>query len=373
MISRCLYPPLKTCLVERCRSSTLQVQVQDVQNWRWWSSALLDEARLVLSVWFIQTGNVSRRVSQSGVSRSRPHKPPQSPSSSGTVGASWRACVAAPAVGTGEFEVCKALPLAHLIHQVQEAFVEQSVAWWSDRAWWHNLLAWCCTQGCRSWSGTCSLREITSQRGSLHPCRSISAHLAEDIHLQNSTVILQLVFQLVCMLLQRCECKFCIPRSLKNFCWLGCMLFWGTVASIIDSEKNSIWHCLPAKQSDQGGSSERLRYSNFTLKRKHMGVNITINGIQICRVCLHWSVWFQLVFLLCWCLFIQVWITIASTFSSDSEQMLRKYLQSNCIMLEDKQNKTRKEYNSLNVTNCLTATSLSPVPPALKLPKSVIY
>jgi hypothetical protein len=37
-----------------------------------------------------------------------------------------------------------------------------------------------------------------------------------------------------------------------------------------------------------------------------------------------------------------------------SEQMLRKYLPSNCIMFEDNQNNTRKEHNSLNVTNLRT-------------------
>ncbi len=67
MISRCLYPPLKTRCIERYRSRALQVQVQDVQNrWRW-SSALLDEARLVLGVRRIQTGNVWRLVSQSDI------------------------------------------------------------------------------------------------------------------------------------------------------------------------------------------------------------------------------------------------------------------------------------------------------------------
>ncbi len=41
---RCLYPQPKTRCIERCRSRALQVQVQDVQNQRRRSSALLDEA-----------------------------------------------------------------------------------------------------------------------------------------------------------------------------------------------------------------------------------------------------------------------------------------------------------------------------------------
>ncbi len=49
MMERCLYQQPKMRCIERCWSRTLQVQVQDVQN-RWWSSALLDKARLVLSV-----------------------------------------------------------------------------------------------------------------------------------------------------------------------------------------------------------------------------------------------------------------------------------------------------------------------------------
>ncbi len=76
MISRCLYPPLKTRCIERCRSHALQVQVQDVQNqWRW-SSGLLDEARLVLGVRRIQTGNVRHRVPQSVIVLGRwaPHQ-----------------------------------------------------------------------------------------------------------------------------------------------------------------------------------------------------------------------------------------------------------------------------------------------------------
>jgi hypothetical protein len=39
-------------------------------------------------------------------------------------------------------------------------------------------------------------------------------------------------------------------------------------------------------------------------------------------------------------IFIRVWIRLALAFPSDSEQMLRKYLPSHCIMLEDNQNKT---------------------------------
>jgi hypothetical protein len=50
MMARCLYPPPKTRCIERCQSRALQVQVQDVQNRRWWSGALLDDARLVLGV-----------------------------------------------------------------------------------------------------------------------------------------------------------------------------------------------------------------------------------------------------------------------------------------------------------------------------------
>ncbi len=42
MISRCVYPPPKTRLVERCGSRALQVQVQHVQNRRRWSGVLLD-------------------------------------------------------------------------------------------------------------------------------------------------------------------------------------------------------------------------------------------------------------------------------------------------------------------------------------------
>ena len=58
-------PILKTGCIERCQSRALQVQVQAVQNQWWWSSALLDEARLVLGVRRIQTGYVRHRVSQS--------------------------------------------------------------------------------------------------------------------------------------------------------------------------------------------------------------------------------------------------------------------------------------------------------------------
>ncbi len=42
-------------------------------------------------------------------------------------------------------------------------------------------------------------------------------------------------------------------------------------------------------------------------------------------------------FCFCWLVCIRVWITVASTLPSDS-QKLRKYLLSNCIMLEDNQN-----------------------------------
>ena len=58
-------PILKTGCIERCQSRALQVQVQAVQNQWWWSSALLDDARLVLGVRRIQTGDVRHRVSQS--------------------------------------------------------------------------------------------------------------------------------------------------------------------------------------------------------------------------------------------------------------------------------------------------------------------
>jgi hypothetical protein len=78
MISRCLYPPLKTCLVERCRSRALQVQVHDVQNQQRWSSTFLDEARLGVRRIRVQTGDVkcvpvSHRPWTSG-------PPPSSPS-----------------------------------------------------------------------------------------------------------------------------------------------------------------------------------------------------------------------------------------------------------------------------------------------------
>ena len=76
MISSCLYPPLKTRCIERCRSRALQVQVQDVQN-RWLrSSALLDKARPVLGVRRIQTGNARHSVSKSVIVLGRwtPHQ-----------------------------------------------------------------------------------------------------------------------------------------------------------------------------------------------------------------------------------------------------------------------------------------------------------
>ncbi len=49
-MTRWLYPWPKTRCIERCRGRALQVQVQDVQNRRHWSSALLDEACFVLCV-----------------------------------------------------------------------------------------------------------------------------------------------------------------------------------------------------------------------------------------------------------------------------------------------------------------------------------
>ncbi len=63
----------KRACIERCRSRALQVQAQDVQNRRRWSSALLEEARLVLGV---RRFRPRRRVSQSGVVRARraPHQ-----------------------------------------------------------------------------------------------------------------------------------------------------------------------------------------------------------------------------------------------------------------------------------------------------------
>ncbi len=82
MMVRCLYQQLKTLCIEHCRSRSLHVQVQEVQNQLQWSSALLDKARLVLSVWRIQTCyHVLRCVPQSFVST----KPPPSSSSSDTV------------------------------------------------------------------------------------------------------------------------------------------------------------------------------------------------------------------------------------------------------------------------------------------------
>jgi hypothetical protein len=59
----------------------------------------------------------------------------------------------------------------------------------------------------------------------------------------------------------------------------------------------------------------------------------------------HQSVGFQFVIFPYILVFIRVWITVASTFPSDSEHMLQKNLPSNCIMLEDNHNKTGKEHN----------------------------
>ncbi len=107
MMVRCLYPPPKTRCIECCQSSALQVQVQDVQNSWLWSSALLDEARLVLGVRRIQTGDVRRSVSQSFVRwRPAPHQ---------------------------------AAPVLIVRHS------------------WR--LAWCCTQCCPYRSGTCRLQD----------------------------------------------------------------------------------------------------------------------------------------------------------------------------------------------------------------------
>ncbi len=94
--------------------------------------------------------------------------------------------------------------------------------------------------------------------------------------------------------------------------------------------KISIWNCLPAKHSDQDGKGERnlrKRCSNFTARRISREANILalINRIPINNFCLHWSIWFQLV----------TGLDHSSLpFPSDSEELLRKYLPSNCIMYQ---------------------------------------
>jgi hypothetical protein len=54
MMARCLHQQLKMCCIGRCQSRALQVQAQDVSNRRQWSSALLDEPRLVLGIQHIR-------------------------------------------------------------------------------------------------------------------------------------------------------------------------------------------------------------------------------------------------------------------------------------------------------------------------------
>ena len=73
MMARCLHQQPKMRCIGRCRSRALQVQAQDVWNRRRWSSALLDEPRLVLGVRRIRP---RRRVSQSVVvwARWAPHQ-----------------------------------------------------------------------------------------------------------------------------------------------------------------------------------------------------------------------------------------------------------------------------------------------------------
>ncbi len=50
MMARCLHQQPKMCCIGCCWSRALQVQAQDVQNRRRWSSALLDEPLLVLCI-----------------------------------------------------------------------------------------------------------------------------------------------------------------------------------------------------------------------------------------------------------------------------------------------------------------------------------
>jgi hypothetical protein len=103
LMTRWLYPPPKTHCIERCRSRTLQVQVQDVQNQRRWFSTLLGEALLVLVVKrFLMLANTTWAFS------------------------------------------CKPMQPA---------------------AWLDNLLPWCCMQGHHSWSWTRHLQELTNQLG----------------------------------------------------------------------------------------------------------------------------------------------------------------------------------------------------------------
>jgi hypothetical protein len=144
------------------------------------------------------------------------------------------------------------------------------------------------------------------------------------------------------MQLQRCECNFCVLSNLKNFCWLGYVLFWSTVVPIIDSKKTQFeFVCQPrtvirveemrgrgALTSLQGGKVGRQTYWHRSI------------GFQFVSFAYIDQYDSNLVILSCWLVYKRVWITVASTFPSDSEQMLRKYLPSDCIMLEDNQNKT---------------------------------
>jgi hypothetical protein len=90
----------------------------------------------------------------------------------------------------------------------------------------------------------------------------------------------------------------------------------------------SRWNCLPAKHSDQGGRGERnlrKRCSNFTTRSISKDANILalINRIPIYIFCLPWWIWFHLV----------TGLDHSSLpFRSDFEELLRKYLPSNCIM-----------------------------------------
>ncbi len=194
MISRCVYPPwpLKTRLVERCRSRALpvQVQVQDVQNWWRWSSALLDEARLVLGVRHIQTCDVRHRVSQSVIVLG-PWAPHQArPVFHGTGG---RAGVAAPA------------PPAP-------------------------------AQGCSSGSWTFSLQELTCQMGIPTGFSDITilttAGIQQYIHSWCSNWLW------VKMWNREHRCNYLQFSRIEEFeellpAWM--QLFWSTVVFIIDS------------------------------------------------------------------------------------------------------------------------------------------
>jgi hypothetical protein len=45
-------------------------------------------------------------------------------------------------VGIGEFVVCKALQLTHIIHHIQEALVEQSAVWQSNVKGLGGIIFW---------------------------------------------------------------------------------------------------------------------------------------------------------------------------------------------------------------------------------------